>query len=633
MRIGTCSALAATLFAAALARAGPNAWVIDDGEKIRRDATATDFEQGVDNPVWHPGESVRLFAMRNESVALQVVVEADRAPIDAATVDLARLSGPDGAAIVDGAAESDRTRHRGAIERFVEHFIVVRRASGGRTPGESLGWEKGAAPPPQAWVGPVPDALIPVEFASSSKEYPMRIQPNTNGIVWIDLHVSAGQPPGPYRGRIEVHDGPRALAEIPVDLEVADARLPDRTASTMLFYDRYELAKRAGPGAERHLWKLLHAHRIAPLHDVTSPEDVFRQRDALDGTLYTPERGYEGPAMGLGDGVLSVGAYGALGPPDDRALVRASAIADAIAGANLFEGNDVFLYAADEQCASPWGGGWRSRLQASSDANARLLRVGWTCSEDPTSQPVDIAIVQAAYEMGRARAAYGLGKSVWVYNGVLPRTGTFLLDADAVSPRVNGWLSAMYDVPRWFYWESVHWYGQRGAEPLDPFVEPETLRNRDGDWANGDGLLVYPGAQLDRFQEHSFGFEGVFPSIRLKNWRRGIEDAGYVQLARARDPARAGAVTHSLIPSAFGSAVGESPPSWSARGASFFEARRALLEIALGNSPGADRPYATAPSGERNSGRRRVRNVSAMALALVAAAFGLFRLRRWSRPR
>jgi len=632
MRIGKSSALVATFLAPALARAAPNVWVIDDGEKIRRDATATEFERGAENPVWHPGGPVRLFAMRNESVALQVVVEAGPTPIDAATVDLARLSGPEGAAIIEEGG-ADRTHQGAAIERFVEHFIVVRRASGGRTPGESLGWERGAGPPPQAWVGPVPDALIPVEFASSSNEYPMRIQPNANGIVWIDLNVRAEQPPGPYRGHIEVYDGARALAEIPVELEVVDARLPDRTAATMLYYDRDELAKRAGPGAETHLWTLLHAHRIAPLHDATSPENVRRQIDALYGTLYTRERGYEGPGAGMGDGVLSVGAYGALGPPDDRAIARASAVADAIADANLFDGNDVFLYAADEQCASPWGGGWRSRLRASGNANARLLRVGWTCSDDPASQPVDIAIVQAAFELGQVRAAYGRGKSVWVYNGVLPRTGTFLLDADAVSPRVNGWLSAMYGVPRWFYWESVHWYGQRGTEPLDPFVEPETLRNRDGDWANGDGLLVYPGEQLDRFQEHSFGFEGVFPSIRLKNWRRGIEDAGYVELARARDPARADAVTHSLIPRAFADAAGERPPSWSARGASFFEARRSLLAIALGHFPGPETPGARAPEGERDRERRRVRNFGGMAVTLVAAAFGLFRLRRWSRRR
>jgi hypothetical protein len=588
-------ALASVLFAPLPVLAAPSVWVIDDGEKIRRDATSTPFERGVDNPVWRPGAPVRLFAMRNESVALQVVVEADDTPLLAATVTLPDLSGPNGAKMFEGPATADGGGPRGAIEPFVEHFVAVRRASGGRVPGESLGWEKGAAPPSGAWVGPVPDALIPVELALRSGVYPMRIEPRDNGIVWIDLDIPGEEPPGLYRGTLEVREGNRLLDSIAVELDVVDARLADSTVAATLFYDPEELRRRAGAGAERQLWTLLHAHRIAPLHDAVSAQDVERQRAALDGTLYTPECGYSGPAEGQGDGVLSLGAYGALGKPDALGLARAAAIADAIAGAKLFDTTLVFVYAADEQCASPWGDGWRSRLREAQDGNVRHVRVGWTCSDDPATQPVDIAIVHAAYDAEQARAARAHGTSIWVYNGVLPYTGTFLLDADAVSPRVNGWLSAMYDVPRWFYWESTYWYGRRGAAPMDPFVEPESLHNSDGDWANGDGVLLYPGQELDRFREHSFGFEGVLPSIRLKNWRRGIEDAGYVRLARARDPARADAVTRSLIPAAFAGATRGGPASWSSRGVTFFEARRELLAIAV------NRPESAAASG----GKRR----------------------------
>ena len=50
-------------------------------------------------------------------------------------------------------------------------------------------------------------------------------------------------------------------------------------------------------------------------------------------------------------------------------------------------------------------------------------------------------------------------------------------------------------------------------------------------------MLVYPGRQIDGFAAHSVGMDGVIASIRLKNLRRGIQDAGYLQLARARDAA------------------------------------------------------------------------------------------------
>jgi hypothetical protein len=565
-------------------QAAPSVWVVDDGEKIRRDATSTPFERGELNPVWSPGTPVRLFAMRNESLAIQVVVEADDRPLLGVTVALPDLEGPGGARMFeDSAGRPDRPS--GAIQRFVEHFVVVRRASGGRTPGESLGWERGAAPPSEAWVGAVPDALVPVEASGTWTSYPMRIAPHTNGIVWIDLNVPRQQAAGGYRGLLTVQDGARPLAKIPVELDVADATLADRPVGTALFYDPDELSRRVGGRAEEHLWKLLHAHRIAPLHDSTSVQDVLRQRDALDGRLFRPARGYDGPGIGTGDGVLSLGAYGSLGPPDGRALARVVAVVDAIADAHLFESTEVFLYAADEQCTSPWGEDWRRLLRGAADANARRLRVAWTCDQDPTSQPVDIPIVPATTSVARAGAAHDRSKSVWIYNGILPHAGTFLLDADAISPRVNGWLAGMFDIARWFYWESTYWYGLHGATPIDPFTEPESLHNDDGDWANGDGVLLYPGRQLDAFQDHSLGFEGVVASIRLKNWRRGIEDAGYLQLARARDPQAADSIARSLIPAALGDAKTGRSPSWSARGKPFYDARSALRAIALRAPP------------------------------------------------
>ena len=97
-------------------------------------------------------------------------------------------------------------------------------------------------------------------------------------------------------------------------------------------------------------------------------------------------------------------------------------------------------------------------------------------------------------------------------------------------------------------------------------------------------MLVYPGAQLDAFEEHSLGLQSVLPSIRLKNWRRGIEDAGYLQMARDRDPARADAVARWLVPAALDEAKPGDAPSWGSRGKPFFEARRALLDITLGRS-------------------------------------------------
>ncbi len=565
-------------------------WVIDDGEKVGREATATPYERGEQNPVWHPGKPVRLFALRDEVVAFQVVVEADAAALPSVTVDVRPLSSNGGARLP-------------SPSRFVESFVRVRRASGGRTAGESLGWEAGSGPPPGAWIGWVPDALVPVERAPSWAAYPMRIAPNTNGVLWVDVYVPRDQAPGLYQGTIDVANEGRALSSIRLELDVKSVVLPPPTGEATVFYDPEELERRMGDGAEEALWKLLHAHRVSPLHDATSPADVGRQRDALSGALYASERGYVGPGANRGDGVLAIGAYGALGAPDFAKTSRVQAIVDAAARARVLAGTDVFVYADDEQCDSPLGAAWREALRSSPDARVRAVRVAWTCTEDPAKQPVDIAMLLAHYDVAQADRSRRLGKEVWVYNGVLPRTGTFLLDADAISPRVNGWLAAMYGVRRWFYWEATYWYGQHGAAPIDPFVEPETLHNRDGDWANGDGVLVYPARQDDAFGEHSLGYTGVLPSIRLKNWRRGLQDGAYLELARARDRARADAVARSLVPIAFDDAKAGRPPSWSPHGAAFAEARRALLAIAVGEpaspgGPGAP-PTSHSPSHAR----------------------------------
>ncbi len=220
-------------------------------------------------------------------------------------------------------------------------------------------------------------------------------------------------------------------------------------------------------------------------------------------------------------------------------------------------------------------------LRGSLDPDLRRVRVAWTCDADPASQPVDIPILHATFDAEAAERARERGKEVWVYNGERPFSGTFLLDAEAVSPRVNGWLGAVFGVGRWFYWESTFWYDDNkgGHGAVDPFVTAETFHNADGDHADGDGVLVYPGRQVDLFQEHSAGVAGVFPSIRLKNWRRGVEDAGYYQLAHLRSPARAEAIARRLLPRVASAAKEGEGASWSSRGAAFFEARRELLAV------------------------------------------------------
>lgn len=652
---GALLAAFAVISAGSTAQARPTVWAIDDGEKVKEDAPSSGgVASGNENPVWSPGQPIRLFAMRNETISFQIVVAADDAPLAAVTVDLESLTKGD-ASIANAKDAIDPTSFVGRpIERFVEHVFDIPRASGGKTPGESLGWEPGSGPAPNAWTGRVPDALIPVEVAPAWSPYPMAIAAKKNGVVWIDVTIDKTQPPGLYKGDVIVKSGgasPTAIATLAVELDVIDAVLPDRPLRTMLYFHASELEKRMGPeagtAAKKHFFRLLHRHRIAPLHGAWTPSDVAQALDALDGSLYTTKNGYAGPAEGMGDGVLAIGTYGTLGDPDEKKLANVESIASALAEKDLLASTDAFVYAMDEDCQSPFAAKWRKLLTGSKSAPAKKLRVGWTCSEAASTQPVDIAIQHAAFDAAETARARRMGKEVWSYNGHLPQTGSFLTDLPATSPRVNGWLGAMLDIGRWYYWESTFWFdwnkGGKGA--YDPFVTAETFHNNDGDWAMGDGVLVYPGKQVEPFASHSIGIDGVIASIRLKNWRRGIEDAGYYQLARAAAPEKAEAIAKALLPRVMSDAKKGAPPSWPENGKPFFDARKSLAALVpkgtnggagLGAKPGEVGSVTTLPASERGCGCRGC-NQSGAALVVGLAVLFVRRTRgsrdsRVSRP-
>ena len=553
-RHGALAALAVLLGARA-ASAAPSVWVVDDGDKVLLGTPpTTPLARGEGNAVWVPGQPVRLVAARNETVALQIVVAADDAPLDDVTVDVTGLR----------------------ADRFVELFLDVPRASGGKVPGEAIGWAPGSAPTPV--IGKVPDPLAPVSLKSV---YPMRVAPRENAIVWVDVTLDPAHPVGLRHGEVVVRHRGGALASIPVELEVLDAVLPERPVRTMVAYGAGEIAKRTGsPAAVRTTLQLLHRHRVAPMIGVSSLEELGARLDAIRGSLYTPAAGYDGPAPRMGDGVVAIGPYGSLGAPDEDKVRRVSEMAAFLDDRGLFATTDVFLYAADEDCASDVGTRWKAALAAST-ASARKVRVGWTCSLAPATQPVDVVILPPSMDPAAARAARAAGRTPWVYNGHLPQTGTFLLDAPATSPRVNGWLSAVHGVERWFYWESTFWYDDNkgGKGPYDPLVRGETFHNADGDWAMGDGVLVYPGTQVDLPGARSLETEDMLASIRLKNWRRGIEDAGIYQLAHAAHPAEAEAIAREVVPTAFAAAKDGTRAAFPEAGKPWADARRKLLAL------------------------------------------------------
>ena len=58
---------------------------------------------------------------------------------------------------------------------------------------------------------------------------------------------------------------------------------------------------------------------------------------------------------------------------------------------------------------------------------------------------------------------------------------------------------------------------------------------------------MYPGTDT-KFPASSYGIAGPIVSLRLKHWRRGIEDADYLTLAAAKESAKVAAIVDSMVP-------------------------------------------------------------------------------------
>lgn len=526
--------------------------VLDDGEKVARDV-----DHALPPSPW-PAE-VSLFAMRGETVAVQAVVESST-PLRGVHATLTPF-----------AASGGRTLDA-RVDVFAEHFVHVTRPSGNdREPG-SLAFTAAAAPDPKELTGWLADALVPgdAELTAAGRT-----------ALWIDVVVPAGAPPGVYTAMLHVASAAGAIGARVVRLRILDRDMPWAAHKTLVFYEPDNVARRMGDrAAEIELRQLMHAHHVSTFRELRDASQMDLDDRALSGELYTEGQGYDGPGAGVGEGVFAIGAYGGLGTPSTEHLAVAAAFAERLRANGRMQDTHVFLYAIDEACASPWPGQWRD-LFAGSEA-MRGVRVGATCGTDPTAQRADLVMMTSTdYEPSRARAAKEAGKWVWAYNGQRPHAGPMMLDVPAVDLRANAWIAARYGIDRWFYWESTYWFdgnrgGRGGKDGFDPFEVAETFHNADGDHANGDGILVYPGKQIGKGMR-DFGLTAVLPSVRLKNLRRGVEDAAYIDAARAEDREAADAIVRRMVPSALAGASRRA--SWPDRGRPWLEARAELAAI------------------------------------------------------
>ncbi len=596
------------------------------------------------NLIWD-GKTIKLSAARNEVVSFASVLEATSEE-NGLSFSLSSLDDDAGHKITtvpkSGLLATAGTALFNYVGRNIEHFYVryleIEGLSIMAYEGEYYDerhvpkrfqrpHNDGVAEPGTGWRDRpdhnklYPEIAVPLELHS-----PFKIPARESQMIWTDIYIPKGTPPGNYRGRLEVRKAGQALHIATVALQVLPFELPDiPSAKAMTFIGTADLNTRffgpqASPKEESarkvrdEYFKMLHRHKIDAIDENPGADVSARARPAaewiprLNGRLYNANRGYAGPGEGVGNLVYSIGTYGQW-PNSDCAK-----ISDYITEyENWFTTNsprtEHFLYLTDEPTSAqfPKIKEWLACI------NGRIktfmtVDLITALREFPT-----LDISGTWFTMGERtlwenayRSARKLGKQQIFYNSRRPASGSFAIEDDGVALRELTWAQNKLGIERWFFW-SANYYNnyQGGTGQTDLFTSAFTFGSKNGtaeqrerrgetgwNYSNGDGVLLYPGTDKI-FKASSYNLAGPFASLRLKYWRRGIQDADYLALASAIDPAATKAVTDRMVPKAlweYGVGSSRDPTwlkteiSWSTNPDDWEEARRDLIKIILSKS-------------------------------------------------
>jgi len=614
-------------------------WALDDGTKLKASDLKHPLQNG--NGIFKPKPlSISLVGARNEVISFQLILVGGRSSTSRTQVDLAAI-GP----IANQQVSSDPDRYfiGRKIELFLQHYHTVNQRSA------ALTWKPGSAAQPKGLDGPVPDALIPLNLLSG-RAFDVKAKQNQG--IWVDVYIPEQTPPGKHRGELTITIDGRSCGlpqcTIPIELDVIPATLPDEPSTkTMLWFsganeDRNALLARYFKDfkgtSEARLEALRARHfKLARRHRITlfigkgkKPSEALRKR--LSGQAFSTQAGYAGPGEGIKQDLVSIHTYGGKLSPVEARQWHEWLAAHAPHATS-------FLYVRDEPPAAQLPEIGRIAKQA------RPVRSFVTTSYKP-QLPIDIfGTPTSSYRTEHAQQAKTTNQEVWVYNGIRPFSGTFVIDDVAVSPRVNPWIQYKHKIPRWFYWESTYYNDfQGGRGQIDVWNQPDNFSNRDNDRLNGDGLLFWPGRDI-LFPKSDRGIDGPLPSIRLKNWRRGIQDVEYLVLARkAGHDKLVDQLLSALLPRTLDKAEAGAPISWPADGEKWLAARKmlatALSAAATGQAPPVPETIAAlqateeptihrlrrraAAITERLGGRRLLILGGAGLTILLLISFGLF---------
>jgi hypothetical protein len=583
-------------------------WANDGGDKVTRAELRTGGgPETILNSVWD-GDKVTLFGANNEVVAFNLTLEAPETAANDVSVTFDSLTGPNGATINSSPTTGDDVFNflGRNIELFYVRYLQIKGLSVDlaynqyderhiperlRRPwtgeGEGSGsWED--RPDHNKFY---PDIAVPLELVSD-----FDIAAGENQSIWVDIYIPKDAEAGLYTGAVTVHEGGDTAHAVPVELTVRDFTLPDLpSAKTMLYVESEEVSDQylgqryletddpaytqALALDDRH-FQLAHRHKISLIGDMNDSTPGEQMDDAwtarLSGELFTPDRGYAGVGVGVGNNVYSIGTYGSWPWQDGT---QADMWTNADEWVTWFEDQsfatptEYFLYLEDEPDADrfPDLQQWAEWIHGNPGPGERLKSLVTIPLPDAMAEIPDLDITASGSDIGIASewdsALESLRadpeKLLYFYNGTRPATGSFAIEDDGVALRMIPWAQRKLEIDRWFYWASTYYtnyacYGYEDpAGQTNVFQQAQTFGCADEDdeslgesgwnYFNGDGVLFYPGTD-SLYPDDSYGVQGPFASLRLKHWRRGIQDADYLAMAAEIDPQRVQEIVDEMVP-------------------------------------------------------------------------------------
>lgn len=581
-------------------------WINDGADKVVKDELRASNGVDVTNSLWDK-KTIRLFGSRNEVINFNTIIECAGDDANNVRISVSDLISQEGGKISSRQTEGDGVfDFRGRnIELFYVRYLQIKGLSQlAYTPvyDDRHVPEKLQLPYPTVrgvFEGRFkdrpnankyyPDIAVPIEAVGT-----FSIPKGENQSIWADIYIPHDASPGLYTGRLVIETAGHVVSDLPIELEVIPLVLPDEFhAKTMVWINEPDINFRytgvrwndsggAVPKVKAVMDKVWYRHfQMAKRHRVsliTDGIELYRKEQfsrlgkVFDGQLFTDVNDYDGPGYGVPQDVYSVGTYGVW-----RSLKHSW---DMHSKESMWENSDkivnffdehfpdvqYFLYLLDEpkQKDLDMVEQWARWIKENPGPGKRLNTL---CTialprQQKYMPSVDIAFMLWGQRDVWERAVSKIkveNREVMSYNGWRPSSGTFMIEDEGVALRVNGWIHFKHDISRWFFWAATNYRNPSFVNyEVNVFQEACTFgRKREkmdlrygetGDgYGNGDGVLFYPGTDTV-YPEDSYGLQGPIASLRLKMWRRGLQDYEYLKLAREANPAAVDALVRRMVP-------------------------------------------------------------------------------------